>query len=363
MTARALLDWGTYEQWLPETDPRHRSTPLDGIGITLGHGSWPPYDASEATTELRVWPNPALFDEPGRYGTVDAWCTEAGKAIPGGRLTADLTRRRRPAVIPWARAWTGAGGTQWERSDNGVIVENPDGTAWVIQGLRRATVFDRLQLNLRLWANVARDGDMVADAIRFDAPDRVQRGSQGPWSKRRGLLRPEHFTGEVPPPATISFVGFNVAHGPGAIAATGAWVEHPGKGQRARSGGLPVRLPEGHHPDLMILPGERFPWFITNAAISDWLDSENVPPTDPLRQTKRKFAVMVRSGEHPSDAPDAEGVLACEESGTAQPIIQCTGAVGAYEAAKWAALGITDPTIARNLGRGMFPFGTFGEAA
>lgn len=367
----ALLTDGTFEQWLPVTDPRHLAGELDGIGIAYGPGSWPPYDADEATMTIDVMPSPAYPDSDGRYATTPTWSTDAHLATPGGRLTKDPARRRLPAGllhiekdgndsvvavessgIPWNPAWRGAGGTQWERADNGIIIENGDGTAWVLQGLRLAQWWDLVQLNVHFRTTKIKQGTYVADAIRFVSPDRVQRGSQGPWSKLDGLLRPEHFSGELPPPPWISFVGFNVAHGPGAkpYPHDGALVEHPGKGQRAKAGGLPVKLPEGDDP-RMIRPGQRFTFAISNEQIAQWLDDENVPPTSPLRQTKRRYATLLR-----------DVGLRVKETGTGQPIVESTGGVNPAEAAKWAAIGVTAAT-ARDLGRNLFRYGTIQEAA
>ena len=50
--------------------PKCWTTPgstVDGIGFTLGHGSWPVFDARQATTRRAVVRNPAVLDETARW--------------------------------------------------------------------------------------------------------------------------------------------------------------------------------------------------------------------------------------------------------------------------------------------------------
>lgn len=343
MSANAFLNWGSYKHWTGE-----QTEPLDGIGITLGHGSWPVWAARDATTQLRVWPNPELWDQPGRYGTVPAWNV-------GGRFTSDPLRRRYPAAIPWDAAWSGAGGTQAHASDNGLIVEYGDGTAWTLQGTRPGHAFDGAAIAARCsrwwppnFAAPYRPGDMIADAIRWVAPGVPQRGSQGPISKLDGLLRPEHLAGPWGRP--VRLVGFNVAHGPGAKAVAPGWVEHPRAGQRAASGGLPVALPEGDDP-RMVRPFTLFRLDITDDDIMRWLDDQNI--TDGvLRTSKGWFAQGLR-----------DRGMRLAETGTGQPILESSGGVNPDERQRWADRGIRTDRDARELGAGLFRYGTLYDAS
>lgn len=349
--AAAFVHWGSLDHWTGT-----RTRPLDGIGITLGHGSWPIWHQDDATTTLRVWPNPAHWDEHARFGTVPAWALRTGHATPGGRLTPDRAARSNPAVIPWNPSWSGAGGTQWERADNGVIVAMRDGTAWTIQGSRPGHIADAIAITARtlrlegwaLRAAVTKPGDMVADAIRHIAPGITQRGSQGPISKLDGLLRPHHLAGPWGHP--VRLVGFNVAHGPGATAAPGGWVEHPGRGERARAGGLPVALPEGPDP-RMVRPFTLLRLDISDQGIDAWLDAEGV--TDPvLRTSKAWFAVGLR-----------DRGMRLAETGTGSPILESSGGINPAERQAWADRGIRTDHDARTLGAGLFTHGRLYDAS
>ena len=51
--AQAFLNYGNVDQWT------RGAGPITGIGTTMGHGSWPIYEAPEKPTSWRVfWRNP-----------------------------------------------------------------------------------------------------------------------------------------------------------------------------------------------------------------------------------------------------------------------------------------------------------------
>lgn len=331
---------------------------ISGIGITLGHGSWPDYDQADAATELRVWPETKFWDSPGRFATVPHWADPRHIDTPGGRFTNSPAARRQPAVIPWHPGWTGAGGTTANK-DNGLIVNNDDGTHWILQGLRPGHIGDAIAITARtlrlegwtLRAATTKPGDMIADAIRYIAPGIAQRGSQGPASKLEGRLRPEHLTGEVEMVDPIGVVALNVMHGPGAVAAPGGWVEHPDAGQRNSDPTLTIHLPEGFRPDVMVPAWQRLGVDITDDEIEQLLDRRGLPQGSVYRWTCGQFARLARRVK-----------FRVKESGTGAPIVESSGGVKPSERQKWANLGVVTDADARNLGADLFTAGRLYDA-
>ena len=118
-SVEALINYGAIDCW---TKPGTRVT---GIGITLGHGSWPiqpGWDKTRATGHIVVWPNPdvgTVRENPGRFGTIAEW---KPKQATGWFLfdffrqlkqfALDLEAIRTPLLVPWGPGFSGAGGTQ-----------------------------------------------------------------------------------------------------------------------------------------------------------------------------------------------------------------------------------------------------------
>jgi hypothetical protein len=336
--AQAFINKGARGNWPPLNNP-----PSFSIGFTLGHGSWPEWSAKNATTTVRLWRNPNgdLWDQPARYGTIGVWRPRIARPQWWDFLRQleqyrnDLTAIRTPLMIPWGRGWSGAGGTQAASSDNGCIINIDADRSYEIQGLAPLNAADVLQINARALAPVASIGDYRCDGIAARAPGVRPHGSQGPWWKRDGLLRPEDLSGPWREPKRL--VAFPVAYGASARAAAGAWVEH--KGAIPAYEGLP---PEGH-PDL-IPCGTRFLLDITDYQIEQWIMGEGVDTL--LADSMRWFAKGLRS----------QG-MRLMESGTGVPFIESTGGTVPAERSAWAARGITDEVTANRLGRNIWRYG------
>lgn len=180
------------------------------------------------------------------------------------------------------------------------------------------------------------------DGLSHCSPGVAVRGSQGPWSKRDGLLTPAHLSGPWPGP--IRLVGFNVQYGPGATAVPGAWVEMPQASQR----GPAERkiLPTGNDP-RMIPCGQQFRLNITDDDIEAWLDDQGIAENLTLRVSMRWFAHGLR-----------DHGMRLSESGTGYPIIESTGAVNPAEASAWAARGVTTQAQASGIGANLLRYGT-----
>ena len=97
----------------------------------------------------------------------------------------------------------------------------------------------------------------------------VRCGSQGPWTKLDGLLVPSCWPPMRHGPGPLRLVAVNGQWGPGATAAPGAWVEHPGP---ARYGHMAAEVPSGADPRC-IPCGSVIRLDITEQQISRWLDA------------------------------------------------------------------------------------------
>jgi len=120
--AQAFLNHGNVDQWT------RGAGPITGIGTTMGHGSWPIYEAAEKPKAWRVfWRNPDtsqgdLWSQPGRFGTIKQWFPKAtGKFWVD--IPAVLASLRYALMIPWDPSWKEVGGTQQQSPDNGIIVK------------------------------------------------------------------------------------------------------------------------------------------------------------------------------------------------------------------------------------------------
>lgn len=306
--------------------PKCWTTPgstVDGIGFTLGHGSWPVFDARQATTRRAIVRNPAVLDEPARW--TGTWQPRHLTGIWFIDYFAGIGEANKQVGIPWNPDWKGPGGTQPAAADNGIIITDVDGSWWELLGMAPAS-----------WPQPS--GAYRVDGCSHLRPgDKVQ-GSQGPWPKLDGLLRPSWLTGPWPGP--VRLVGFNVAYGPGAKAAPGARVEHPRPGLPS---GYAVALPSGDDP-RMLRCGQPLKVRITDQRIEEWLDSELVPLNSTLRVSKRWAAIGMRTHG-----------MRLSETGTGPPILESSG--GAVDAAEWKACGISTEADANNLCRNLFRFG------
>jgi len=316
----ALRNWGARRCW------QKPGQTVDGIGFTLDEWSWPRWDAAATTGWLRVWPNPDLISAPARW-TGTGW---------GAKMPLD------PLVIPWGPGWRGGGG-----SDNGVIIAGRNGETITAQGLAPLAWWHRLQISAATWwrANLT-EWDWRADAISITRPGDQVRGSQGPWTKLDGLLVPELLASDAPWPGPLRLVAVNGQWGPGATAAPGAWVEHPGP---ARYGHMAAEVPSGADPRC-IPCGSVIRLDITEQQISRWLDAAKA--TGRLRETKARFARGLR-----------DTGMRLSETGSGEPIIESCGAVNPVDRKAWASLGVTNNIEATQLGAGLFTHGTLREAA
>lgn len=359
--ADAFLKYGSADSWPPVN-----RAPSMSLGVALGHGSWPiwpGWDPTRATQTIRVWRNPDtsngdLWWQPARFGTVDVW----KPAQATGWFLFDFLRQvkqygldleavRRPAILPWGPNWTGAGGTQAASSDNGLLIDTVKSgqSGWEIQGLAPLNAWDVALINARALAPVARIGDYRCDGLYLRSPKSKPHGSQGPWSKRDGLMRPDYLTGPSTMPLRV--VVFNAACGSKATPAPGGWVEH--REDRQPYPGHKVTLPLGNDP-RMVPPWQGFRIEISNEDISRWLDSEAVAGR--LRESMRQFAENLRG--------DGKRVtLRVAESGTGDPIIESSGAIEPTDRAAWAAAGVDTPELGWKLGRNLFRFARLVEAA
>ncbi len=345
----AFVRKGARGNWPPTNNP-----PSYSIGFTLGHGSWPEWEARNATMKVRMWrnPNPSpdgsyIWDEPARYGSIAEWKPKKAKGwfihpffrdLKQWQLDIDAVRT--PLPLPWGKNWCGPGGTQSTSSDNGMIVNIDAERSYEILGLAPLSVTDVAQINARALAPVASLGDFRCDGIAARAPGIRPHGSQGPLWKRDGLLRPDDLSRPWTEPKRL--VAFNVDWGPKATAAKGGWVEHP-EDRPPYEG-----VPESGHADL-IPCFTLFRLDITDADIEAWIESEGVHDRN-LAESMRWFARGSRS----------QG-WRLAESGTGVPFIESTGGVVPSERSAWAARGITDEATANRLGRNLLRFGTLRE--
>lgn len=329
--AAAFLRWGSVDNWTRDAPP------LTGIGFTLGHGSWPVYTApAKPTTWRTFWRNPDgdLWDQPGRFGTIGQWFPR-----PTGMwwvdIPASLAALRVALLLPWDPAWTEVGGTQAASADNGIIVELPDGTAYELQGMAKLNAATVLHLNARtLFSGLPTTDHYRIDGVFYRNGRNVPQGSQGPWSKSDGLLRPSWLSGPWPGP--VRLVGYNVQHGPGATAVKGARVEHP----KAWS-----NLPVGND-DRMIPNGQVFRLDITDDQIEAWLTAMKVPTASKLAVSKRWFARGLRTHG-----------MRLSETGTGFPILESSGGANPVEKAEWAKVGVSTDALANRIGEGLFTHG------
>lgn len=359
----ALINFGAIDCW---TKPGTRVT---GLGITLGHGSWPiqpGWDKTRATGNIVVWPNPdvgTVRENPGRFGTIAEW---KPKRATGWFLfdffrqlkqfALDLEAIRTPLLVPWGPGFSGAGGTQPESPDNGVLIDTKaDGSEGIeIQGL--APIEDNLvgrikiaQINQRAMAPVAAIGHFWCDGVGRRAPGVIGTGSQGPIWKRQGLMRPNYLAGPVDD--CIRTVIYNAQFGTGATHARNGWVEHPEARQPYRN--HPVTLPMGNDP-RMIPCYQGWRLVISDSQIQAWLDWSGA--TGALRESKWWLAVNLRGDGR-------RATMRAAESGTGWPIFESSGGVQLDELAAWRGRGLKDEPTANALGAGLFDFGQLVEAA
>ena len=315
----ALRNWGARRCW------QKPGQTVDGIGFTLDNWSWPRWNAADAKSSLRIWPNPDLVGEVGRWH---------GTGWNGSMPIVPLT-------VPWGTGWRGGGG-----SDNGLIII--DGARTItLQGLAPLSWWHRAQIVLgSRFRSQPSEWDYRADGIGTTGPGTAVRGSQGPWTKLDGLLTPEHLASDDPWPGPLRLVTANPQWGPGATAAPGAWVEHPGP---KPVGYMAPEVPSGPDPRT-IRCGQRLFLDITNAEITRWLDTSRVPGE--LRAAKARFARGLR-----------DHGMRLSETGSGEPIIESCGGVNPVDRKAFALLGITTETQANQLGAGLFAAARVREAA
>lgn len=290
--------------------------PVSGIGFTLGPGSWPVYDAKEATTRRPICRNPNLIDESARWPGIESWKAR--------RLThsifdwlGGIAEAAKQVAVPWNPKWAMVGGTQPQSADNGIIIVDGD-VRWEMQGLR----YDGAQWRV--------------DAMARITPGMPVRGSQGPWSKLDGLLRPKWLDGPWTGP--VRLVGFNVSWGPMGIAVPGAWVEHPGKN---------IPYPKVPTDQSLNVPcGQVLRFDITDDAREQWLTDTGVKLDSALARAKRWGVIGLR-----------EHGMRLSESGSGYPILESSGGANPTELAKYRDVGVSSERIANQFFAGLWPYG------
>lgn len=371
--ATAFLNFGSYLNW-----PPHNKPPAMSIGFTLTHGTWPVYRKSDATTTSRLWRSPqfteyggALWDEPGRFGTIDIWKKKPIWTAYKGtwlhwlhdlhQFNADLAVERRWLDLPWNPKWVTPGGTDQTRSDNGVIIDLGSGQYYAVQGMRPAHGGDHLLSGIRTQGQGTRDGDWVCDGVGLYKPGTVPHGSQGPKAKHDGLITPSFLSGFIPN-IEVRLVGLNVEYGAGARAVKPGWVERPFSGIYNGNPFGPasgVIMPEG--PDPKMMPNfVGFAIDISDAEIERWIAhlDRKYPGkrTDRYRESQRWAARNLRGWPHDDVRPSGplKTRIRLSETGGGEPIFE---SVGRYSHGKeFAALGVSTDSDAYRIGEDLFLF-------
>lgn len=191
--AEAFIQWGSFDNWAKNAAPTY------SIGFTLGAGSWPVYDGTRAKGWRVFWRNPDtsngdLWFQTGRFGTISKWFPrQTGNWW--NDIPANLAALRSALVIPWDNTWSEVGGTQQQSADNGFIVQLGD-TAYELQGMAPLNTWTAAAVNARTFmSGLPKVGDYRADGINYNDGTTVPQGSQGPWSKLDGLMRPSWLRG------------------------------------------------------------------------------------------------------------------------------------------------------------------------
>ena len=176
---------------------------VDGIGFTLGHGSWSVVQAPAKPTAWRTfWRAPVTtptegdwWSSRGRFGTIPQWFP-APTGLPWLDIPAALGALRTALVLPWDRSWTEVGGTQAQSADNGMIVVMPDGTRYEFQGMAPLGMVGAVAANIRtFWSGLPAPDHYRIDGVYWSGSGQAPQGSQGPWSKLDGLMRPDWLAG------------------------------------------------------------------------------------------------------------------------------------------------------------------------
>jgi len=368
--AVALTQRPNYDNWPPFNKP-----PSYTIGFTLVEGSWPKfpgYDKTIATSFRRLWRSPhttpgggALWDQPGRYGTIPEWIPQKATGWflfdffrQLKQYSLDLEAARRPLIIPWSPKWVTPGGTQIDK-DNGVIIELGGGKMYGIQGMRQVNVTDIIAINARCLAPVASEGDWICDGVGLWIPGGPPAvGSQGPKAKHDGLIEPKFFS-EFIPNIEVRLVIFNAEYGRNSRAVPPGWVEHPLPGQPyADLGG--VTLPEGPN-EWMIPCYTGFALDISDAQIEAWLndlDRRGLGKSAIYRESRRWFARNLRGYVNDVNRPtQLKTRVRASETGTGVHILESTGALEPTTRAQLAARDIVAGADAGGIGLDLLKFG------
>lgn len=307
--ASAFYSHGTASSWL---------TPPGVVGrLTLpwdGFGAWPIYNASNKTTDKKIW-----------------YVDYASTTFTDG------------GTIPWNPAWIPS-----TSDDHGLLIDEdvdagvnaPGWEIWRLVDPWWDSGFDNI-LN-PIWAKGWRRGDLLAGTINRRTTSNIgsyiARGG-GAIPKRAGIpTAAEVATANLfsrPIPHALSGVGINLITGTGINAkfvAPATRIEHP-EGQSCGITGMP------NNNDSRLMPeGVRMVLNITDAEITAWLDSRGYAGN--LRQTAATFARTLRD----------YGIIFWE-TGCGEPQIECEGignpAFPSYST--WQTLGLTSLAVARDL--------------
>lgn len=369
--ARVLMDRPDADNYPPTRLPSRRS-----IGVMTRAGSWPirSGDPKVATTSRIVWRSAqavpgggTVWDMMADGGTIPEW--QPAKAsgwflFPWLRQlkqwTLDMEANARPLVIPWAPDAVEPGGTQPEHADNGCIIDLGERGFLTIQGLRPANASDVFLGNLR-GGKIAL-GHYVCDGASLETPTSPPpRGSQGPKSKRDGLIGPDYLRRFIPS-FEARLVGYPISYGPGASFVAPGWPEHP---LPAWYFNTPAPFGPGPGPD-------RLPSFcgfaldITDAAIEAWLAHlRDTGRRKSVRyeEARRQFARNLRGWQTDADAPKAGTKrptrVRLSESGSGRHGLESEGTLVPATAAAFALSDVVTEADGWELGDELLEFGAW----
>lgn len=177
------------------------------LSITSEYWSWPIYDASEATTQIRIWRNLAVWDETARWSTIkefqEPW---GGPASKNGVL------------IPFNPSWKTGKGT-----DQGIIIKDGK-NYYTILNLRKISPLENLGIIAKTftwwpWGSAQVSlSDYVCDGIGLNTPEnagQIEGCGSGKIPKHVGILTADMLLNGVD--QALSMVVANSMMGPGAV--------------------------------------------------------------------------------------------------------------------------------------------------
>lgn len=257
--AEAFWNYGSGPNWT--SGGKYVGQPT--ISITSEFWSWPIYDAKEANTKIRIWRNPALWDETARWETVPEF-----KEPWGGPFS------RKPCVIPFNTSWKTGKGT-----DQGIIIKDVD-SYYAILNLRPMNFIDNLGIISKTftwwpWGSAqTSNSDYVCDGLGPSTAKNageVEGCGSGKIPKQVGILTADMLEKGVD--QALSMVVANCMMGPGAtFRYPGTRVEFSSQSDislRAVHHKSSTYMPVGYDP-RMVPCGSRIVVNRTEAWVRDW---------------------------------------------------------------------------------------------